>query len=500
MEKAIKEGVVTQKKMEKSNKKRKIIIVVISVIAIIVVGLSGYFVFNRNDTKDNGKYNCSSSELYVSEDGKKFKLNYDYKDNKRIYSLVSDDETIEVSLGDTIDDFTNIYFNDNAWYLLDECNKKIISHYENKNDFVYYRIEKVKDKKIVVVYYYDENDENDKISLVTTASGEIISFNEKYPNGAITKDENIFLVFDNKVIQYDINGKITGTKNFDNVIDYTDYYAFVKRDNLYYAIDFDGFKESKLEKTTYKDSNKEFDLYKISYDNEDGEVSNDYYAYYNGKIARMYGFYNDEKDEKYASYSIEDGGQCSEHNFLINKKTKEIEKYANVWLGFIKTKNGYYFTSSECATEPTTDIYTEDWRLLGTYLADSEDCIDSQGNIYVRDKSDIVKYDINGKELLRNLNYKEIGSGVVVDDSLYVIVKDNKNVIHLLNLENNTKVEIPTKKYEFSDLWLNIYIHTLDDKSGLSIGWFDWDDEKEIEKEIKFKYDFSTKKLEEINK
>jgi len=236
------------------------------------------------------------------------------------------------------------------------------------------------------------------------------------------------------------------------------------------------------------------DIYEISYNYEDiyGEYNTDYayYAYYDNEM--IYIHTDEENDENYASY-FGGEGQCPMQNFLINKKTKIIEKYDSDHLGFIKTKNGYYFTkdnNSGCSLEWTKNVYTTNWKLLGTVLDYYP--VDNQGNIYVIDGNDIVKYDTNGKELFRNSDYKEIGNGIIVDNILYIIVKDKNNVIYLLNLNDNYKVEIAKNDEKNFSLWPSIWISLTDNSTELIITY------NGTNKTV-FIYSFSTKKLVKVD-
>ena len=215
------------------------------------------------------------------------------------------------------------------------------------------------------------------------------------------------------------------------------------------------------------------------------------------------GLYNNKKinlkkvdeDENYLSYSgeFEDNiGQCYSHHFLIDKKTNTIIKTDKRGVSFIKWNNAYYFHSSSC--EPLDypgNVYTSDWKLLGTYIGNT---VDSNGNIYVansiystKKEKGLLKYDISGKLLLEENSYYYTRA-VVYNNICYAIIIDGSK-LYLMNVNTKEKTYLANSS---KDRATDDYYDGLTLQNGIINITLNAED-------VRFTYNVSTKKLTKLS-
>ena len=219
---------------------------------------------------------------------------------------------------------------------------------------------------------------------------------------------------------------------------------------------------------------------------------NDWYTglYNNQKINLM----KVDEDSNYISYTGELEGnqsQCYNQHFLIDKKTNVIIKTDKPAIHFIKWNTKYYFRSNSC--EPldySGDVYSSDWKLLGTYIGDA---VDSNGNIYVansiystKKEKGLLKYDINGK-LLSEENSYYYTKAVVYNNTCYAIIYDGSK-LYLINVNTKEKTYLIDSKNRITDEFHD-YLGLQNDVLNITL----------YDENVKFTYNVSTKKLTKLS-
>ena len=282
---------------------------------------------------------------------------------------------------------------------------------------------------------------------VITNDGEILSFNnELYPYRIYYINNKVYFIHKNMITMYDFANKKKEETKYDileQVFSFNgaeppyigkignDFYEIYLTKLLYESRKTDKLKLN-LTKETYNDDNHTIDVYY-----ENGKV---YFAIYKNMIIFPGLFpYTDIKteDDNYVSFSLE------KEEFLLNKKTKKIEKYNNngYVYGVINLDNYYYYVLAVNSSNSMNEsflIYDSEWNEIGYsmnhfYTLNQ----DSNNNIYLMKDNSVIKYN-RGKEIERKENINNILGGVIFNDVFYTAFKDNNN-LYLFNFNTSEK-------------------------------------------------------------
>lgn len=205
------------------------------------------------------------------------------------------------------------------------------------------------------------------------------------------------------------------------------------------------------------------------------------YAYINDELLEVIEY--DETNDLIALSAdrVNAGGQCSAFNFIVNKKSKIIDKFNEGIYHFIKNDKALYITKAYCEDEGNVLVYTKDFKELGKEVCSNPD---GNGNVIVKKNNVIYKYDESGKEIEKTSKFADVGHAVVYQDVFYIVVKEN-NKAYLLNLDTKEKTFI-TNRNDSYPLEHSTYVDIINDKIVITM-YFDY--------EVTFTYDPITKKI-----
>ena len=404
----------------------------------------------------------------------------DNNETTTMYELYINNKIIEVESkkNSYYSDILCVYNKKNI-YILNTKTKEIITYYtSNKMIDFDERYEWVDNSQSEWFFIYDGEQYNDgKLVVVANSNGEIVRANKESILASTLIDNELYLAYDKKIVKYSYSGEVLKTITYDKIFIKDDYSLFgpcVKRGNNYYVIDLsEKEKESLLKKeSSYSNDKMKVDVYKA----DDKE-----YLFINDTFESVYEDDNEEQDDNYGTYSYGDG-MCG-YTMLVDKKNNEIIKYDGLY-GFIKTKSGYFFTSSVCSTDggPIT-VFTTEWKEIGLdFLNDME----SENGGYVYVDNHIIEVDIDGQELRRSKEYSNIDSGINKNNTLYVEIDDNKKTF-LVTIDNNlneiSRLEICSKeKYSYIDINedgdILIYVESDKENDGAAYENYKYDENK----------------------
>lgn len=474
-----------QKEKNNSQKKwKKILILLVIILSVIIIGLGiWYFFINKvPDTIDILEYNNSME--FKDDKGKKIVL---YNNEYNYPMEVKHDNKIEKTLGKNIVGFEkdklSMIFGEHFWYLLSYNDKKIVASYVNLNCKVSYKESGSNIYEVMV--FYEDSDSKNVVLVLNAKTGIIKRFDDKTVKFSINENIRDYVYDNNKDILYlytdktavIVNDKKVVSQKYDSIVQHIpvenewNFKAsgklFVINNNSKYIVDlYDWLKEAPLDTLVSNNSEEHLlEIYKYNdklYCNYNYDIFElESYKVYNGNkmefiiykdsLGASYGYYHSDKEEyhfrineeeknnnnnfPYLVYTIENQGQCYPEIF-INKKNNKIEKVGYYYIK--NTKNNYYFIKFECGSAPNNYIYTSNDKYLGKGF---ENILDNDDNVYVHDDNYVYKYDVNGNELFKSKKYEYLNNGIIINNTLYFLAKEDGN-LYLINLANDEKAEI----------------------------------------------------------
>ena len=475
-----------EKEKEKNNpQKRWKKFLIVGVIALIIIAASiciWYFLLKEDSKEKKNQYSYKFE--FGDKSGKKIIL-YNNQNNYPI--LLTHDNIEESGVINKKHAYygKNIYiiFGEHFWYLLSYDTNKILSYYESKNNEI---IKDIDNTDYYLVYSQD-NDSNNIVLLADAKIGTIKNYqnnsiklplNEEIKNFVYdSNSDTIYLVTEKTAMI--IKDKSVFSQKYDAILGYfpsnyswgfkSSRKIIVMKNNNKYIVDmYDNFKEIPINILS-QNSSEEYLLEIFKYDNklfanfnyEIFEID-DYSSYIvNGGMVITYQdknelnyvyFKSDNLDsEMFFSftddfpyeigsnilYAVNDDTQQCPLSIYVDKKTNKIKKIGHFEVKEIKDNN-YYFIETECGSAPPLKIYTSTDNYLGEGF---ENIIDKDENVYVHDSNYIYKYDVHGNVLFKSEKYDYINNGIIIDNTLYFLAKENDN-LYLVNLDNGEKAEL----------------------------------------------------------
>lgn len=447
-----------QKIDNKNQNNKTVIIIVISLMIAMIVGVIVYFAFiKKDDNSNNGNQGNNGGQIneetmkYTSDDGKVIELkeidsDYSHFVRRNTYQIKVNDKTYTAYGDYSYSDNHLIVYTDNNFYLLEKSSKKILAYYESKDRIAYERLmyDGSSDDNMIQWYNVFSNSVSTYcVMIANTKSGKAFEFSDNKERAFMAYNDKIYFTEKNKIEQYDTTGKLLSTKTYDEIIDSS---ANIGRKGTdLYNIDLKDFSEEKAKKIEFSDDKNKLNIYEMTYENSDG-IGHLYYLSYNKK------YYNSDLNyeefnskDTYFTVGVFTGGIGNDMDFLLNRENNKLVK-SSKGVNYIKAKNGYYFTdlahAGECATEcgPTT-VYTTSWKELGTLMG-WDNITDNESNIYINVDNVIVKFDLNGNELSRSTEFKNVGNGIVYNNVLYAVIDESDNYHYLFNYSDNSKIKL----------------------------------------------------------